>query len=64
VTTSDKAIGPDPTPTETPPLSSLVDWHVGKTEGGPYYVEIALTNADEARAWAAWLLALPSENQD
>ena len=47
-----------------PPLSSLADWHVGTTDGGPpYYIQIMLTNADEARAWAEWLLALPSDQE-
>lgn len=47
-----------------PPLSNLVDWRVGTKQGGPHEVRLVLTSADEARAWAEWLLALPSANYD
>lgn len=40
----------------TPTVESLADWSVGLAADGTPEVRIKLSDPDEARAWAVWLL--------
>jgi hypothetical protein len=45
-------INPEP----CPPMDSLGDWNVGAEPDGTIQVRFELTDKEEARAWAVWLM--------